>query len=44
MSSNTNPSTPAFQLVGGPGTYKFNLTVTDSAGNTATDTATVTKQ
>jgi phospholipase C len=44
MSSNTNPSTPAFQLVGGPGTYKFNLTVTDSAGNTAADNATVIKQ
>jgi phospholipase C len=44
ISSNTNPSTPAFELVGGPGTYKFNLTVTDSAGKTATDTATVIKQ
>jgi phospholipase C len=44
MSSNINPSTPAFQLVGGPGTYKFNLTVTDSAGKSATDTATVIKQ
>jgi hypothetical protein len=44
ISSNTNPSTPTIELVGGPGTYEFTLTVTDSAGTTANGTATVIKQ
>jgi hypothetical protein len=40
----SNISTSHFELVGGPGTYTFILTVTDSAGTTSTDTVTVTKQ
>jgi phospholipase C len=36
-----NTATPSAYLLGGPGLYTFILTVTDSAGATATDTATV---
>ncbi len=38
---NANTATPLVQLVSGRGIYSFLLTVTDSAGKTATDTATV---
>lgn len=34
-------ATPTVQFAGGFGTYSFQLTVTDSAGKTATDTATI---
>ena len=37
-----NTATPSVQLTGGRGTYSFVLTVTDSSGKTATDTAVVT--
>jgi len=36
-----NTATPNVFLLGGPGVYSFILTVTDSTGATATDTATV---
>jgi hypothetical protein len=36
-----NTATPTVYLLGGPGLYTFTLTVTDSTGTTATDTATV---
>jgi hypothetical protein len=36
-----NTATPFVILTSGPGTYSFNLTVTDSAGNQSTDTATL---
>ena len=32
---------PIVMLTSGPGTYSFSLTVTDAAGNQATDTATI---
>jgi phospholipase C len=34
-------ATPIVMLTSGPGTYSFSLTVTDAAGNQATDTATI---
>ncbi len=40
--SNGSTATPVMQFFAGPGTYKFLLTVTDAAGRTATDTASVT--
>jgi hypothetical protein len=40
----SNPATSNVELVGGPGNYSFTLTVTDSAGNTATDSVMVVKQ
>jgi hypothetical protein len=39
--SSPNSPNPLVQFFAGPGTYKFNLTVTDANGNSATDTATV---
>jgi len=39
-----NTATPFVILTGGPGTYSFNLTVTDTAGNQSTDTATLVLQ
>jgi phospholipase C len=36
-----NTATPFVILTSGPGTYSFNLTVTDAAGNQSTDTATL---
>ena len=39
--SNANTATPLVFLANGKGAYSFTLTVTDSAGNTSTDTTTV---
>jgi phospholipase C len=36
-----NTATPLVQFQGGPGSYTFTLTVTDSAGNIATDNVTI---
>ena len=36
-----NTATASVYLLGGPSLYTFTLTVTDSTGTTATDTATV---
>jgi len=38
---NGNTSSPRVQFAGGPGTYVFELTVTDASGNTARDVATI---
>jgi len=40
--NNATSATPTVTFLGGPGTYTFLLTVTDSSGGTSTDTATVT--
>jgi phospholipase C len=40
----SNSATPLVLLNSGPGTYVFNLTVTDAAGNASSDTATITLQ
>jgi hypothetical protein len=39
--ANANTATPTVFFEGGQGMYVFTLTVTDSAGSTATDTVTV---
>ena len=39
--SGAQTATPTIQLAGGRGIYTFQLTVTDTSGNTATDTTTV---